>query len=583
MEQKQNSLLQQHAAELLGRLRDNRAVEALLTALDDPISYVRAISAKALGLIGDSRAADSLVRLLSENKAAVRAAAAEALGSINAEEVIAPLINALGNTHVSVREAAAQALICQLHPNINKFLLELIRGRRSPKVRGRGIWILSQRRAPDTAQAIITALADPEADVRAAAAQALGSFEAAQVEDALLAMLSDANAAVRASASATLGQIKSRTAVEPLISLLSDPEQEVLDAAATALRQIGDARMADAMILLLTTAHGIALQEAIYALGELQDERALTILTSISLGRNERVELDWRSRQAAQQALKLYKLPPSEKRLSSSFKSLRVNFGGIDYVETGTTYALSGAGISHRTEVFVTSPREDVLARAIKDLNGEDSNLQSIAADKLGKLSGDEAVDALLATLGKVDCSGCGFRHIVDALGRISDARAVNHLIAFAARSVEECSDNSIGGVANALGKIGDARAVDTLIALTRSPSNYVRGEAITALQVIGDARAVPAFMNVLVKDKNKIRRIQAAEGLAQLADPRAAEPLRIALFDPQPRVRAAAANALGRLRDADAAPILKRMVEIEEDQAARKAEEDALSKIRDI
>ncbi len=158
----------------------------------------------------------------------------------------------------------------------------------------------------------------------------------------------------------------------------------------------------------------------------------------------------------------------------------------------------------------------------------------------------------------------------------------MNHLIAFAARSVEECSDTSIGGVANALGKIADARAVDTLIALTRSPSNYVRGEAITALQVIGDARAVPAFMTVLVADENKIRRIQAAEGLAQFADPIAAEPLRTSLFDPQPRVRAAAANALGRLGDAAAVPILKRMVEVEEDRVARKAAADALSKIRD-
>ncbi len=123
LEQNYNSLLQHRAAELLGRLRDDRAVEALLTALDDPISYVRAISAKALGLIGDSRAAAPLVRLLSENKAAVRAAAAEALGSIDVAEVVAPLINTLGDTQVSVRDAAAQALVLQPHPSTTTSLL----------------------------------------------------------------------------------------------------------------------------------------------------------------------------------------------------------------------------------------------------------------------------------------------------------------------------------------------------------------------------------------------------------------------------------------------------------------------------
>ncbi len=260
--------------------------------------------------------------------------------------------------------------------------------------------MLSQRRNPKIAQPIVAALADTEAAVRVAAAKALVLLNPSQAEEVLIGALKDVSAVVRSSAATALVQLKSKIAVDPLIALLSNAEQEVLDAAATALRQIGDARMADAMLNLLATAHGVALHEAIYALGELQDERALPILTSIRQYKDKRVETDWRALTAAQHALNLYKIQPSGQRTSSSFKSLDANFGGISALEADTTYALSGADLFHHTEVFVTSPREEVSAQAIKDLNGEDSNLQSIAADTLGKLSGEEAVDALLSILG---------------------------------------------------------------------------------------------------------------------------------------------------------------------------------------
>ncbi len=95
------------AAEALGRLGGERAVDALIDALDDLSMHYHA--ARALGKIGSGRAAGPLLAIIGETDILIRPVIATALCRIG-EPAVSALINALQDDHVSVRRYAAYAL-----------------------------------------------------------------------------------------------------------------------------------------------------------------------------------------------------------------------------------------------------------------------------------------------------------------------------------------------------------------------------------------------------------------------------------------------------------------------------------------
>jgi HEAT repeat protein len=70
------------AAHVLGDIRDARAVEPLVEALDDSSDEVRQAAAKALGDIGDDRAVEPLTQALDDRYRGVRDCASYALHKI---------------------------------------------------------------------------------------------------------------------------------------------------------------------------------------------------------------------------------------------------------------------------------------------------------------------------------------------------------------------------------------------------------------------------------------------------------------------------------------------------------------------
>ena len=108
-----DSSVRGRAAEALGSIGSERAVDALLKALlEDQESYVRGRAAEALGSIGSERAVDALFKaLLETQESGVRGSAAEALGSIGSERAVDALLKALLEDQESdVRGRAASAL-----------------------------------------------------------------------------------------------------------------------------------------------------------------------------------------------------------------------------------------------------------------------------------------------------------------------------------------------------------------------------------------------------------------------------------------------------------------------------------------
>jgi len=99
------------AVRALGKIRDKRAVRALISAQKDDVVEVRREAAEALGRIGRVDSIEPLTRALRKDEALeVRSQAAEALGEIGDTRTVLSLITALGDTESHVRECVAKVL-----------------------------------------------------------------------------------------------------------------------------------------------------------------------------------------------------------------------------------------------------------------------------------------------------------------------------------------------------------------------------------------------------------------------------------------------------------------------------------------
>jgi HEAT repeat protein len=96
----------------------------------------------------------------------------------------------------------------------------------------------------------------------------------------LLTLLEDGNEQVRTFAGVMLGSMKLSGAVPALIKALADPDMNVKSAAAEALGKIGDRRAVEPLICALSTDMWLQFPAAI-ALGEIGDPRAVAPLVTL--------------------------------------------------------------------------------------------------------------------------------------------------------------------------------------------------------------------------------------------------------------------------------------------------------------
>jgi HEAT repeat protein len=105
------------SAEILGQTGDEKAIEPLMSALQDENSWVRQKAVISLAKIAGENAVNQLIEILKDRDSDVRKNACKALGFIHREEAIEPLIVALQDPSTRVRASAASAL-----GNINSIL-----------------------------------------------------------------------------------------------------------------------------------------------------------------------------------------------------------------------------------------------------------------------------------------------------------------------------------------------------------------------------------------------------------------------------------------------------------------------------
>lgn len=191
------------SAERLGLAEASRATGALIEALDDDVSEVRLRAAKALGAVGGRAAVRPLLRALSEPNRWSTIRIGDILSGMGSP-VVAELLDAFPELGLHAQVACLD--------------------------------ILGRIRSLEAVAWLRARLRDPQPDVRARAAHALGQIGDPEAGPDLVDALGDQQWPVRAMAAKALGKIRYRQAIHRLATALTDPQWWVRANAAEALR-----------------------------------------------------------------------------------------------------------------------------------------------------------------------------------------------------------------------------------------------------------------------------------------------------------------------------------------------------------
>ncbi|WP_119071418.1 HEAT repeat domain-containing protein [Aggregatilinea lenta] len=337
-------------------------------------------------------------------------------------------------------------------------------------------------RAKRDVEGLIKALQHKNEKIRCAAATALGQLGDVQAVESLIVGLKDESIVVCNEAAAALGQIRDTRAVEPLIAMLNENSY----AAAQALEEIGDPRTIELLLMVIKDDNGNA------------RKRADSTLIKIGVRAVE--------------------------PLIVALKDQDASVRGI------AAQALGKIGDSRAVEPLIV---------ALKD---QDPSVRRIAAQALGKIGDSRAVEPLIVALKDQDPSVRGIA--AQALGKIGDSRAVEPLLA----ALKDQDDLVCHDASWALKQVKNSQTIEPLVAALKDDNNSVRKSAESILMEVG-VWAMEPLIAALKDQDPSVRRI-VVKVLGQRPHLRTVEPLFSMLNDPDDFVRWEALEALEEMSD---------------------------------
>ena len=388
--------------------------------------------------------------------------------------------------------------------------------------------------------AVLDAVDDRDASVRAQAIRQLGTRRVAEARDRLLARLDDADAAVRFQAATALGRIGAAGAVPALRDRLGDDDRLVRHAAITALNRIGRADPAawDGIVEGLASDRPPVRDGTRLAFRETYDAPLVAALARFA----GRATLPGAVRATAYRALfDLHRMP-------AEWDGLWWRLGPLGYLED----ARDATARPPRTRDWAgTSAVTAALHAALDD---PDPLVRRAAVENATLALDRETIEQLLRLFD--DPAAAGDRPaILAALGSARDPRAGGPVLAVLRRH----SENAEPAPARDRRR-SSARGAAAKDALARLVADEIPPQPlVAALRAVGElkvADAVPAARARLDHPAAEVR-AAAVGALARIGGDQAQEALISALGDADLGVRRLAVNALGAMRARAAVPPL--------------------------
>ncbi|NVB82635.1 MAG: hypothetical protein HOV81_29925 [Kofleriaceae bacterium] len=575
-------------AHTLGTVGDDRAIDGVISLVDDPRPGVPDAVLGAFGVIATDHAVEILIARTKDSRSDVRLAAVAALGethSSRAEEVLADLarigdelqttaiagLASLGtdtavevlveiaeSAEESVSSNAISALSRIETPASNAAIARLVD---SPSVHVASSALAAVSVVDDTLLAKLVAIAKSgQKDLAERAVDAL-SHGGAAAFPTLRALALDENADVRATAIRSLATLGSDAAFETLKTVL-DASSDNASLAETTVDAISTFTTDDARSLLISTAlgegagsgravnhligmSGSEVDAALLEIAQAQPDMRHQVLTHlVSVGNADGTAL----------AMQFAKVGTDQDRLDA----MRV------FASAGTPGALDTLVTLVRNEhgelkpdalrmLASTTPTDPALMEVVRESMHSSSTDEAVAAiSVLGRAGSEEARDALVEVLGSSDSQVAaaavsameGFRPtetVAAALQSAASAHPELELpvmqqlltagspagLAIAEKALRSEDDAYTGyRVVQALDRAGTAQARD-LVAKSATESRVadVRSYAIQSLASSGDRRAIDVATQA-IKDSDAYVRQTAAQALGTVQSERGRDAL---------------------------------------------------------
>ena len=396
---------------------------------------------------------EEIVPALTHHNSRVRRYAAMMLDIDGDDQLVAFLVDLLQSDSPAARRAGARALRISIRPFSDP---------------GR-----AARPVPDAVdrlavESLTAALRDPDALVRAHAADALRTFSVSEALPALLPMLQDPEEEVRVAAALTAGGLGAPQSLPVLLEALRHGPSHRRPQAAASLRALGDAAAVPTLMDALTDPSRAVQEQAAVALGSLGDSRAVPALID---------------------ALGAPNIMAEERR---GLREDLVNALGL------------------------LGDRQAVPA-LIHALNDYDKHVRDAALSSLVELGGSRAEDALIDLVdrnifhARPDISA---RVAIRSLGRMGVVRAMPTL----RLAMEEGRLELAPVAARALRQLGDTITAGDMLAWLNSTNSDRRLRAVLTLPALVDRDALPHLLSAL-GDGDPAVRAAAARQLGRLDD----------------------------------------------------------------
>jgi HEAT repeat protein len=489
----------------------------------------RAFAAELLGRVGNAKAVPALLETVQATRtedADVREIALRALARIADPRAVEPLVEALQSAEAWLAPRIADILTRHGDLVVDPLITFFERPVRHP-ARPWAANVLGEVRAQRAFPALSRGLDDPDDDVRAKSASALGRLGDPRALGYLLDhLLGDPAPFVRSRIAAALGQFDDPAVTDRLIRALGDPAWWVRMRSVEALERIG-LNAEGPLLLALEDPDPEIKSRAAVALERLGLPQSLTGLIQSGARIPETMDTMVKLARAGARAL-LADL------LSSSSPEVR------SVVVTAIRRAR----------------REDMAPELVRIATHDPSpELRALAWETLRGLRVRVAVPAALQALGDRDD-----RVRASAIDLIGDLGSEGMILPLRGRTADP-EPQVRSAAARALGRLGAVSASNELLTLLRDRDPGVREAAVRAL---GDARVGELLerLTELLQDDEESVRLAAVEAAATLGDPAAVYHLARALAGASPPLRGAMLNAVSRLEPRAALAFAESLVE---------------------
>lgn len=472
------------AAELLGRIGGAKAVPVLLetvqaTRTED--SDVREIALRALARIADPRAVEPLIRALATADTWLAPRIADIL-TRHGDLVIDPLIAVLSDSGRQPARAWAAN-------------------------------VLGEVRAQRAFPALVRGLGDPEDEVRAKSATALGRLGDSRVVNFLLEhLLTDPAPFVRVRIACTLAQFGGPEVVDRLVRALGDPAWWVRMRSVEALEQIGS----------------VAEGPLFVALDDPDPE--IRVRAAVAL---ERLGV----------AGELVRMIENDERVVEASAAM-VKFAAAGARELLAELVLHPSSRVREAVVaaILRTGRRDTAPQLLQIAAGDpEAALRARAFETLRSLGVREAVPAALA--GFTDPDQRVRAVAIELVGELGDAKIIDFLRAH----IADPETGVRAAAARALGALGSSATESDLLRLLDDPKAPVRVAAVLATLDAGLRSLVPTLIELLDDSDLAVQR-EAARATGILGEPSVVPALLHVFPDAPPEVRRAIAVAVSRL-----------------------------------